>query len=79
MENNDLLIGCIKWVDNRKGLICIIYDNETFIVHRKNIYCEKGKILRKLKKGMIVKFNRNNINITDSDTTIVDNDEWCVL
>ena len=89
MENNNLISVCIKWIDNRKGIMCVKYHDEnenknenTFIIHRKIIVKPgKGKELKKLRKGNIVSIKNNkydnkleNINDTDNDT-----DEWCIL
>jgi ribosomal protein S1 len=71
MSNNDLIDVSIKWIDNRKGLFCIIFNNgNTKLVHRKEIIKpEKKSELKKLKKGDVITIKIFNINI----------DEWCVL
>lgn len=72
MSNNDLIDVTIKWIDNRKGLICItLNDGNTKIIHRKEIIKpDKKSELKTLKKGDIITIKSiNNINI----------DEWCVL
>lgn len=77
MENNNPISVCIKWIDNRKGIMCVNYHDEnknenSFIIHRKDIVKpEKGKELRNLRKGNIISI-KNNKNDTD-------NDEWCIL
>jgi hypothetical protein len=92
MENSNTISVCIKWIDNRKGIMCVNYhdgnenENEnTFIIHRKNIVKPgKGKELKKLRKGNIISIKNDNkfenVIVTNNDTNNdTDNDEWCIL
>lgn len=91
MENNNSIFVCIKWIDNRKGIMCVKYHDEnkyenSFIIHRKDIVKpEKGKELKNLRKGNIIsiKIDKNDNkkdnkfeNVINTDN---DSDEWCIL
>ena len=69
MLDSDMTCVCIDWIDNRKGIMCISYeDGNKVVIHRKQIIKpEKG--LRKLKKGDLIEMKIQQ----------VDMDEWCVV